>query len=78
MICSESPKIKLPLAFLLRHHTEPHAIKAAMYGFEQIVLGLPPIHIRKKPRLIDRKCGPGRKMGAQFNNDNQRSRRDRR
>jgi hypothetical protein len=54
-------------SFLLSHHTEPHAIKAAMYGFDQIVLGLAPIHMRKKPRLIDRKSGPGRKMGTQFN-----------
>ena len=54
-------------AFLLSHHTEPHAIKAAMYGFDQIVLGFAPIYMRRKPRLIDRKSGPGRKMGAQFN-----------
>ena len=54
-------------SFLLRHHTEPHAIKAAMYGFDQIILGLAPIYMRKKPRLIDRKSGPGRKMGAEFN-----------
>lgn len=54
-------------SFLLSHHTEPHAIKAAMYGFDQIVLGLAPIQMRRKPRLIDRKSGPGRKMGAQFN-----------
>jgi len=54
-------------SFLLSHHTEPHAIKAAMYGFDQIVLALAPINMRKKPRLIDRKSGPGRKMGTQFN-----------
>lgn len=54
-------------SFLLSHHTERHAIKAAMYGFDQIVLGLAPIQMRKKPRLIDRKSGPGRKMGTQFN-----------
>jgi hypothetical protein len=54
-------------SFLLRHHTEPHAIKAAMYGFDTYVLGLAPIHMRKKPRLLDRKSGPGRKMGSQFN-----------
>jgi hypothetical protein len=54
-------------SFLLSHHTEPHAIKAAMYGFDQIVLGLAPFHMREKPRLIDRKSGPGRKMGTQFN-----------
>lgn len=54
-------------SFLLRHHTEPHAIKAAMYGFDQVVLGLAPIQMRMKPRLIDRKSGPGRKMGTQFN-----------
>lgn len=54
-------------AFLLRHHTEPHTIKAAMYGFDTYVLGLAPIHMRKKPRLLDRKSGPGRKMGSQFN-----------
>lgn len=54
-------------SFLLSHHTEPHAIKAAMYRFDQIVLGLAPIHMRKKPRLIDRQSGPGRKMGTQFN-----------
>ena len=54
-------------SFLLRHHTEPHAIKAAMYGFDQIILGLAPIHMRKKPRRIDRGSGPGRKMGTQFN-----------
>ena len=54
-------------SFLLSHHTERHAIKAAMYGFDQIVLGLAPIYMRRKPRLIDRKSGPGRKMGAQFN-----------
>jgi hypothetical protein len=54
-------------SFLLRHHTEPHAIKAAMYGFDTIILGLAPIHMRKKPRLVDRKSGSGRKMGSQFN-----------
>jgi hypothetical protein len=54
-------------SFLLSHHTEPHAIKAAMYGFDQLVLGLSPIHMRRKPRLLDRKSGPGRKMGTQFN-----------
>jgi hypothetical protein len=54
-------------SFLLSHHTEPHAIKAAMHGFDQIVLGLAPIHTRRKPRLIERKSGPGRKMGTQFN-----------
>jgi len=54
-------------SFLLSHHTEPHAIKAAMYGFDQIVLGLAPIYMRRKPRLVDRKSGPGRKMGVQFN-----------
>jgi hypothetical protein len=54
-------------SFLLRHHTEPHAIKAAMYGFDTVILGLAPIYMRKKPRLIDRKSGPGRKMGSQFN-----------
>ena len=54
-------------SFLLSHHTEPHAIKAAMYGFDQIVLGLAPIYTRRKPRLVDRKSGPGRKMGVQFN-----------
>ena len=54
-------------SFLLSHHTEPHAIKAAMYGFDQIVLGLAPIYMRRKPRLVDRKSGPGRKMGTQFN-----------
>jgi hypothetical protein len=54
-------------SFLLSHHTEPHAIKAAMYGFDQILLGLAPIYMRRKPRLIDRKSGPGRKVGAQFN-----------
>lgn len=54
-------------SFLLSHHTEPHAIKAAMYGFDQIVLGLAPIQKRKKPRLIDRKSGPGRKVGSDFN-----------
>ena len=54
-------------SFLLRHHTEPHAIKAAMYGFDTYVLGLAPIQMRQKPRLLDRKSGPGRKMGSQFN-----------
>jgi hypothetical protein len=54
-------------SFLLRHHTEPHAVKAAMYGFDTLVLGLAPIHMREKPRLIDRKSGPGKKMGSQFN-----------
>jgi hypothetical protein len=54
-------------SFLLRQHTEPHAIKAAMYGFDTYVLRLAPIHMREKPRLIDRKSGPGRKMGNQFN-----------
>jgi hypothetical protein len=54
-------------SFLLRHHSEPHAVKAAMYGFDTLVLGLAPIHMREKPRLIDRKSGPGRKMGSQFN-----------
>ena len=54
-------------SFLLRHHTEPHAIKAAMYGFDTFILGLAPIYMREKPRLIDRKSGPGRKMGSQFN-----------
>ena len=41
-------------SFLLRHHTEPHAIKAAMYGFDTVILGLAPIYMRVKPRLIDR------------------------
>jgi len=54
-------------SFLLRHHTEPHAIKAAMYGFDTVILGLAPIYMREKPRLIDRKSGPGRKIGSQFN-----------
>jgi hypothetical protein len=54
-------------SFLLRHHTEPHAIKAAMYGFDTVVLGLAPIHMQEQPRLIDRKSGPGRKVGSQFN-----------
>lgn len=54
-------------SFLLVHHTEPHAIKAAMHGLDAYVLGLAPVHMRKKPRLIDRKSGPGRKMGSQFN-----------
>jgi len=54
-------------SFLLSHHTEPHAIKAAMYGCDQIILGLAPIQMRRKPRLVDRKSGPGRKMGTQFN-----------
>jgi hypothetical protein len=54
-------------SFLLRHHTEPHAIKAAMYGFDTYILGLVPIQIRQKPRLLDRKSGPGRKMGTQCN-----------
>jgi hypothetical protein len=54
-------------SFLLRHHTEPHAIKAAMHGFDTYVLGVAPIHMREKPRLIDRKSGPGRKMGSRFN-----------
>jgi hypothetical protein len=38
-----------------------------MHGFDTYVLGLAPIHMREKPRLIDRKSGPGRKMGSQFN-----------
>jgi hypothetical protein len=54
-------------SLLLRHHTEGHAIKAAMYGFDQYVLGLAPVRMRKKPRLVDKKSGPGRKMGSQFN-----------
>jgi hypothetical protein len=54
-------------SFLLRHHTEPHAIKAAMYGFDTIILGLAPVQMRQKPRLLDRKSGPGRKVGSQFN-----------
>ena len=54
-------------SFLLRHHTEPHAIKAAMYGFDTYILGLAPIQMRQKPQLLDRKSGPGRKMGSQFN-----------
>jgi hypothetical protein len=54
-------------SFLLRHHTEPHAIKAAMYGFDTVILGLAPIYMREKPRLVDRKSGPGQKMGSQFN-----------
>jgi hypothetical protein len=54
-------------SFLLRHHTEPHAIKAALYGFDTVVLGLAPIHMQEQPRLIDRKSGAGRKVGSQFN-----------
>ena len=54
-------------SLLLRHHTEPHAIKAAMYGFDTVILGLAPIYMQKKPRLIDRKSGSGRKVGSQFN-----------
>lgn len=54
-------------SFLLRHHTEPHAIKAAMHGFDTYVLGLAPIHMRQKPRLLDQKSGSGRKMDSQFN-----------
>src|ERR1700740_2286918 len=54
-------------SFLLRHHTEPHAIKAAMYGFDTFILGLAPIYMRQKPRLLDRKSGPGRTMGTQCN-----------
>jgi hypothetical protein len=30
-------------SFLLLHHTEAHAIKAAMYGFDTFILGLAPI-----------------------------------
>ena len=54
-------------SFLRRHTTESYSIKAAMYGFDQYILGLAPVHMRKKPRLVDRKSGPGRKMGSQFN-----------
>jgi hypothetical protein len=54
-------------SFLLRHHTEPHAIKAAMYGFDTYILGLAPIQMRQEPRLLDRKSGSDRKMGSQFN-----------
>ncbi len=46
-------------SFLLRHHTEPHAIKAAMYGFDTYILGLAPIQMRQKPRLLDRKSPGG-------------------
>jgi hypothetical protein len=46
---------------LLRHHTESHAIKAAMYGFDTIILGLS-TDMREKPYVLDRKSGPRRKM----------------
>jgi len=46
--------------FLLQQHTEPHAIKAAMYGFDTIILDLPG-DVRDKPRVLDRKSG-GRRM----------------
>lgn len=52
--------------FLLSHHTEPHAIQAAMYGFHTIVLGLSP-NIEEKPIVIDRKFGPARKMTPSSN-----------
>lgn len=55
------------VSFLLRRHTEPRAIKAAMYGFDTVILGLAPIYMQEKPRLIDRKSGSGRKVGSQFN-----------
>jgi hypothetical protein len=38
-----------------------------MYGFDTFILGLAPIYMREKPRLVDRRSGPGRKMGSQFN-----------
>jgi hypothetical protein len=53
-------------SWLLRHHTEPHAIKAAMYGFDTIILGLS-ANMRQKPSVLDRKSGPGRKMTHQHN-----------
>jgi len=52
--------------FMLRQHTEPHQIKAAMYGFDTIVLGLSP-NMTQRPSLIDRKSGPGRMMTDQHN-----------
>jgi len=38
-----------------------------MYGFDTVIPGLAPIYMREKPRLVDRRSGPGRKMGSQFN-----------
>jgi len=38
-----------------------------MYGFDTYILGLAPIQMRQSPRLLDRKFGPGRRMGSQFN-----------
>lgn len=51
---------------LLRHHTEPQAIKAAMHGFDTFVLGLSS-DMRQRPVLIDRKSGPARKMTPEHN-----------
>jgi hypothetical protein len=52
--------------FMLRQPTEPHQIKAAMYGFDTIVLGLSS-DMTQRPSLIDRKSGPGRMMTDQHN-----------
>ena len=51
---------------LLRRHTEPHEVKAAMYGFDTIVLGLS-ADITEQPKLIDRKSGRGRMLTDQHN-----------
>ncbi|SRR5713226_4923477 len=53
-------------SFLLRHHTEPYAIRVAMYGLDAVVLGLP-ADMQQSPYLIDRKSGPKRKMTEEHN-----------
>jgi hypothetical protein len=53
-------------SWFLKHHTESHAIKAAMYGFDTIILGVSR-HVHQKPIVLDRKSGPGRKMTDQHN-----------
>jgi hypothetical protein len=50
----------------VRQHIEPHSIRAAMYGFDTIVLAVPR-DVRADPHLVDRKFGAGRRMTEQHN-----------
>lgn len=47
-------------------HTEYHHIKAAMYGYDTVIMGVPQ-NSSRSPYTKDRKSGPGKKMTPKHN-----------
>ena len=51
---------------IVARHIDPYQIRVAMYGFDQLVIGVPN-NLRESPYLIGRKSGGKRKMTEQHN-----------